>query len=49
MNKKRLTFNNFYFYLVLIAPILIVYVLFFVIPVVSSMLFSQLELQMGRV
>ena len=40
MNKKRLTFNNFYFYLVLIAPILIVYVLFFVIPVVSSMLFS---------
>jgi len=40
LNKKRLTFNNFYFYLVLIAPILIVYVLFFVIPVVSSMLFS---------
>lgn len=40
MNKKRLTFNNFYFYLILIAPILIVYVLFFVIPVVSSMLFS---------
>ncbi len=40
LKKKRLTYHNFYFYLVLIAPILAVYLLFFVIPVVSSMFFS---------
>lgn len=40
MKKKGLTYNNFYFYLFLIAPILVVYILFFVIPVVSSMFFS---------
>ena len=40
MKKKRLTYSNFYFYLLLLAPILAVYILFFVIPVVSSMFFS---------
>lgn len=40
MKRKRLTYNNFYFYLLLILPVLIVYFLFFVIPVVSSMFFS---------
>lgn len=40
MKTKRLTYSNFYFYLLLLAPILAVYILFFVIPVVSSMFFS---------
>ena len=40
MKKKRLTYSNFYFYLLLLAPILAVYILFFVIPVVSRMFFS---------
>ena len=40
MKKGKLTYSNFYFYLLLILPILIAYVLFFAIPVVSSMVFS---------
>ena len=40
MKKKRLTYNKFYFYLLLLLPILVVYLLFFAIPVASSMIFS---------
>ncbi len=40
MKKKKLTYNNFYFYLLLLLPIFAVYLMFFVIPVVSSMFFS---------
>ena len=40
MKKKRLTYNKFYFYFLLLLPILIVYLLFFAIPVASSMIFS---------
>lgn len=38
--KKKFTYNNFYFYLILTVPVLAVYILFFAIPVVSSMFFS---------
>ena len=38
--KKKLTYHNFYFYLLLLSPILVVYILFFALPVVSSMFFS---------
>ena len=40
MKRRKLTYNNFYFYLILLLPIFIVYLLFFVIPVVASMFFS---------
>lgn len=40
MKPKKLTYNNFYFYLILLLPIFVVYLMFFVIPVVSSMFFS---------
>ncbi len=40
MNKRRLTFSNFYYYLLLVTPLLFIYVTFFIIPVFQSMFFS---------
>ncbi|MFI3212772.1 MAG: sugar ABC transporter permease [Eubacteriales bacterium] len=38
--KKELTYANFYYYLLLIAPLAIIYIVFFVTPVVQSMFYS---------
>lgn len=40
MKKKKLTYTNFYYYLLLTLPLLVIYIVFFIIPVVQSMLYS---------
>lgn len=40
MKKKKLTYSNFYAYILLIAPALIIYLIFFLVPIGSSLIFS---------
>ncbi len=40
MKKRKLTYSNFYFYLMLVMPLLVIYVVFFIIPVIQSLFFS---------
>lgn len=40
MNKKNYTYNNFYFYVLLVLPLFVIYTLFFAIPLLSSIVFS---------
>ncbi len=40
MKKNKLTYSNFYYYLLLVLPLLMIYFLFFAIPVLQSMFYS---------
>jgi multiple sugar transport system permease protein/raffinose/stachyose/melibiose transport system permease protein len=40
MHKNKLTYRNFWFYIILIAPLAAVYIIFFIIPVFQSMFYS---------
>ncbi len=40
IKKHKLTYRNFYFYIILIAPLAAIYITFFIIPVFQSMYFS---------
>ena len=39
--KSGLSYSNFYYYLLLIAPLFLIYIVFFVVPVVSSLFLSM--------
>lgn len=38
--KKKLNYNNFYYYVLLVLPVLVIYITFFIIPVVQSFYYS---------
>lgn len=40
MKRNKLTYSNFYYYLILILPLLAIYILFFIVPVIQSMFYS---------
>ena len=39
--KSGLSYSNFYYYLLLIAPLFLIYIVFFIVPVVSSLFLSM--------